>query len=99
MMAHSNYINREISWLDFNGRVLQEANDSKNPLLERFNYLGIFSNNRDEFYRVRIATLNRMRNHKKVGAEVKKDLTRIILNIQSKIVVQEELYTQLKDYL
>ncbi len=93
-MNHATYINRELSWLDFNARVLQEANDSQNPLLERFNFLGIFSNNRDEFYRVRIATLNRMRNHKKIKDNVKIKLTRTILSVQEKMAIQEEKYIE-----
>lgn len=53
-------INREISWLSFNARVLQEANDATVPLLERIKFLGIYSSNRDEFYRVRVATIRRI---------------------------------------
>lgn len=64
-------VNRELSWLSFNERVLQEAECIDVPLLERLRFLGIFSNNMDEFFRVRVATINRMAEY---GKEAKRDL-------------------------
>ncbi len=67
--AQGSLINRETSWLEFNGRVLQEAEDKSTPLFERIKFLGIFSNNLDEFYRVRVATLNRMMDYNQRSGE------------------------------
>ena len=54
------YVDRDVSWMYFNRRILQEATKHQIPLLERLSFLGIYSNNLDEFFRVRMATLNRI---------------------------------------
>ncbi len=83
-------INREISWLYFNERVLQEAIDVTTPLIERIKFLGIFSNNRDEFFRVRVATLRRMLNYE-LNNDIKDSKTREILDKISEIVEKQEV--------
>ncbi len=86
------YIDREKSWLTFNARVLQEAADENVPLLDRLRFLGIFSNNLDEFFRVRYAAIRRMTLEKidtkpmlgDISAEqLLKDITEIVIDHQS----------------
>lgn len=59
-MKQQRFLEKELSWLSFNHRVLQEAQDAQVPLLERFRFLGIYSSNMDEFYRVRVAKIRRV---------------------------------------
>lgn len=94
------YVPKEISWLSFNERVLQEAGNHDNPLLERFKFLGIYSNNLDEYFRVRIATLKRL---SKIGPRSKNILgydPRATLKKIQKIVLDqnssfEKIYSDL----
>ena len=86
------YINREISWLQFNARVLQEANDESVPLIERLRFLGIFSNNLDEFFKVRYATVKRIVEAGKTGkselggiraTQLLEEITQVVIDQQS----------------
>ncbi|MBT8237750.1 MAG: polyphosphate kinase 1 [Croceitalea sp.] len=91
--SNNQYVNREISWLHFNDRVLQESADKNVPLIERLRFLGIFSNNLDEFFKVRYATVKRIVDAGKsgksvLGGQVAKDLleeiTKIVIKQQAK---------------
>ena len=89
------YVNRELSWLSFNERVLQEAESSSVPLLERIKFLAIFSSNLDEFFRVRVASLRsllrlRRKKRKKKGL----DPTKLLREIHAVALAQQERFGQ-----
>lgn len=101
-MNKNNLINRELSWLQFNERVMQEAKDPTVPLVQRLRFLGIFSNNLDEFFKVRVASLRRIID---LGAKLDKrmpgDLNplELMTEIQEKVVILQSSFFELYDKL
>jgi polyphosphate kinase len=102
------YINREISWLQFNERVLQESADKRVPIIDRIRFLGIFSNNLDEFFRVRYATVKRtvdsdLTGKETLGGMLATDLlaliTKISIEAQSKsLKILKDITEELKSH-
>ncbi len=91
-----NLLTRDTTWLSFNERVLQEANDKRNTLYERLRFLGIFSNNLDEFYRVRIAALNNLLTVKvsqKKTTEAR-SISQLLLVIDKQLLKQQQIFKQ-----
>lgn len=92
------YNNRELSWLAFNERVLQEAMDKRNPLLERIKFLAIFSSNLDEFFMVRVAGLKDqvkvgyMKPENKAGMTPKQQLAKISEKAHTLVNLQDEIF-------
>lgn len=87
---------RDLSWLAFNARVLQEANDTENHLYDRLRFLGIFSNNLDEFFRVRVATLNKMvtLGNKAAGMHLEVNPAKILKKIQQTVLTQQQEFDE-----
>jgi len=88
--------NRDLSWLSFNHRVLQEAGDATVPLYERIKFLAIFSSNLDEFFRVRVASIRAMRNLKKKAAKkLEFDPQRLLKRIHKVVTLQQEEFGEI----
>jgi len=94
MAIRNKTINRDLSWLSFNERVLQEAIDPRVPLVERMRFLAIFSNNQDEFFKVRVATIKRMID---LGYDPKQsdgeNPKKAIIKIQEKVIQLQTRFT------
>ncbi|MBG6243655.1 polyphosphate kinase 1 [Candidatus Symbiopectobacterium sp. 'North America'] len=92
------FIEKELSWLSFNERVLQEAADQSNPLIERIRFLGIYSNNLDEFYKVRFADLKRriLINEEQGSAG---GLRHLLSKIQARVLKTDQVFDNLYNEL
>ena len=88
MKKRPKLIHREISWLSFNERVLQEAQDPEVPLVERIKFLGIFSNNLDEFFKVRVATIKRMIDYQQGSKKIEGEKPKKLMSMIQKKVLQ-----------
>ncbi len=95
-MIKKAYVERDISWMYFNHRILQEAKKEYVPLLERLSFLGIYSNNLDEFFRVRMASLNRMLESNQ-GREAEQILKKTIKTINKLNETFSKEYTEAVD--
>ena len=103
-LAQMPYINRELSWLEFNNRVLYEAVDERNPLLERVRFLSIFAGNLDEFFQVRVAGLKKhveagRSNPTPDGMSAGETLDAIRLRLLPMLAQHSDAWAQIRDAL
>ncbi|MGI6232165.1 MAG: RNA degradosome polyphosphate kinase [Prevotella sp.] len=87
------YVERDVSWMYFNHRILQEAEKTYVPLLERLSFLGIYSNNLDEFFRVRVASLTRLAENEELPKSTHKNIKRSLKTINALNKEFSEEYT------
>tara|TARA_B100000745_G_scaffold174825_1_gene114506 strand:- start:3137 stop:5245 length:2109 start_codon:yes stop_codon:yes gene_type:complete len=86
MNVEQYFVEKELSWLSFNERVLQEAGDRSVPIVERIRFLGIYSNNMDEFFRVRVADVKRRVVYNKKNTNTDDNPEKLLTDIQSKVM-------------
>ncbi|MFD0794093.1 polyphosphate kinase 1 [Mucilaginibacter litoreus] len=91
-MIKPQYFDRDISWLTFNGRVLEEAASANVPLVERIKFLSIYSSNLDEFYRVRMPVLRALKKISKKNDDIDKEAQETILQQASQMVLQQQVH-------
>ncbi len=104
--AEPTYVERDISWMYFNHRILQEAQKDSVPVLEKMSFLGIYSNNLDEFSRVRVASLTRLAESKHVGDAARKVLKKTIKTVnklneqysREYTATTQQVFRQLEDH-
>lgn len=99
MSAIKTYVERDVSWMYFNYRILQEAEKEYVPLLERLSFLGIYSNNLDEFFRVRVASLNRMVESDGISKANRNKLTRTLKTINQLNKSYSQEYIEATDHV
>ena len=99
MIIEKVYLPKELSWLSFNQRVLQEAADESNPLIERIRFLGIYSSNLDEFYKVQFANLKKYVLIEQVQAQSTSNAKHLLRQVTQKVIQLELQFDQLYNEL